>query len=401
MSRESTVGGSEWVWSTRKAAQLGALTLARFCANLALRIVYPFAPAFARGLGVPVATIYLLISIRNATGLLSPLFASLPERAGRRNVMTGATVLLAAIALLVAGVPAVWAFAVFLIGTGFIKVTYDPSMQSYIGDTVPYTQRGRALAVTELAWSGAYLIGAPITGWLIASSGWQAPFLWLGLASLAAAVLLWRVLRSLGHRSAHAPGIGYVWQVLRENPTVLAAGAFMMLAMVAQETLFIVYGDWMEGTFQLSLTSLGLATTLIGVAEAGGEATAGWSVDRFGKRPVIIAGGLINAVMYLLIPLSGGSLTAALVVLVILFFTFEITVVGAIPLLTELVPTSRAAVMSLSLGAMAAGRTIGSLVGPVVWQQAGVLGNSLLAAALMLVAVFVLFRWVHEYREVT
>ncbi len=389
-----------WAWDARRIAQLGVLTFARFLQNTQLRIVYPFAPAFARGLGVPVETIYFIVSIRNLLGLFSPLFAPLAERFGRRTVMSAAAFAFGLAALLVVGVPTVWALGVAIIAAGVIKVIYDPAMQSYLGDAVPYRQRGKALSLTEFAWSGAFLIGAPLTGWLIANQGWPAPFLWLGVGGLLAAAMLWRVLppaRKGGPRPSVGPA--YTWRVLRRHPVIWAAALYMMLTLVAQETLFIVYGDWMESTFSLSLTGLGFATTLIGLAEMGGEATAGWSVDRFGKRPVVILCGLLNAATFILIPFSTGSLATAMAVMIALFFTFDIAVLGAIPLLPELVPSARAVVMSMSLGAMAAGRTVGSLIGPLVWEQAGVAGNAAVSAAMMLLAVFVLARWVREGKE--
>jgi predicted MFS family arabinose efflux permease len=388
-----------WAWDARRLGQLGVLTFARFLQNTLLRIVYPFAPAFARGLGVPVATIYLIVSLRNLLGLFSPLFAPLPERHGRRVVMSVGLLIFGVVSLLVVGVPVVWTLGIAIITAGVLKVIYDPAMQSYLGDVVPYQQRGKALSMTEFAWSGAFLIGAPLTGWLIANQGWPAPFLWLGVGGLAAAVMLWRVLPPAGKGKGRAVGMAYTWQILRENPVIWAAALYMMLALVAQETLFIVYGAWMETTFSLSLTSLGLATTLIGLAELGGEATAGWSVDRFGKRPVVILCGLLNAAIFLIIPLSAGSLVSAMAVLIALFFTFEIAIVGAIPLLTELVPSERVVVMSMSLGAMAAGRTIGSIIGPFVWSRTGMMGNSVISAVMMLLAVLVLARWLHEGKE--
>lgn len=388
-----------WAWDARRLGQLGVLTFARFLQNTLLRIVYPFAPAFARGLGVPVATIYLIVSLRNLLGLFSPLLAPLPERYGRRVVMSAALLIFGVVSLLVVGVPVVWTLGIAIITAGILKVIFDPAMQSYLGDVVPYHQRGKALSVTEFAWSGAFLVGAPLTGWLIAHQGWPAPFLWLGVGGLAAAVLLWRVLPPAGKGQGRAVGATYTWQALRQYPVIWAAALYMMLALVAQETLFIVYGAWMETTFSLSLTSLGLATTLIGLAEMGGEATAGWSVDRFGKRPVVILCGLLNAAIFLIIPLSTGSLATAMIVMIALFFTFEIAIVGAIPLLTELVPSERVVVMSMGLGAMAAGRTIGSIIGPFVWARAGMTGNSAISAVMMLLAVLVLARWLREGKE--
>ena len=389
----------DWAWDARRIGLLGILTFARICQNTLLRVVYPFAPAFARGLSIPVETIYFLVSLRNLIGLFSPLFAPLPERYGRRVVMSAGMVVFGVVALLVVGVPAVWTLGLALIISGALKVIFDPAMQSYLSDIVPYAQRGRALSVTEFAWSGAFLIGAPLTGWLIARQGWAAPFLWFGLGGLLAAVLLWRVLSPAHKRRPGSVGLDYTWQVLRRHPIIWASSLYMMLTLVAQETLFIVYGAWMEGTFNLSLTSLGLATTLIGLAEMGGEATAGWSVDRFGKRPVVILCGLLNALIFLIIPPSTGSLVGAMGAMIALFFTFEIAVVGAIPLLTELVPGARGVVMSMALGAMALGRTIGSFIGPFVWDRFGVAGNSAISAVMMLLAVLVLWRWLREGKE--
>ncbi|MBK7218225.1 MAG: MFS transporter [Candidatus Promineofilum sp.] len=389
-------GHADWAWDKRRAAQLGILTFARLCINTLLRIVYPFAPAFARGLGVPVTTVYLIISLRNLTGLLSPIFAPLAERYGRRNVMAISSAVFSAATLLVAGVPTVWSLGVALVAAGAVKVIYDPAMQSYLGDAVPYAQRGRALSLTEFGWSGAFLIGAPLSGWLIARQGWSAPFLWLGIGGAAAAVLLWRALPAARHSTRQTITITYMAHMLRRHPVIWAAALFLLLPLVAQEALFIVYGDWMETTFDLSLTGLGLATTLIGLAELSGELTAGWSVDRFGKRPVVALGGVVTAGLFLLIPFTTGSLASALATLVAIFFFFEITVVGALPLLTELVPEARGAVMSMGFGAMAAGRTIGSLVGPAIWGRFGLPGNSVLSAAMMLLAVIVLIRWLRE-----
>jgi predicted MFS family arabinose efflux permease len=378
---------------------LGILTAGRFCLNMVLRLVYPFAPAFARGLGVPLPTIYGLISLRNFTGLLSPLLAPLAERFGRRAAMAVSLAIFSAAALSVAAAPSVWTLGLALVTAGAVKVVYDPAMHSYLGDAVPYAQRGRALAVTEFGWSGAFLIGAPLTGWLIARYDWSTPFLWVGISGIAMAALLWRALPAARRHDHGTVTIAYTWQMLRKHPVIWAAALYMLLPLVAQESLLIVYGDWMESTFNLSLTGLGLATTLIGLAELTGEGTAGWSVDRFGKRPVVILAGLLTATAFLLVPFSAGSLTTALAALVGVFFFFEIAIVGAIPLLTELVPEARGAVMSMAFGAMAAGRTIGSIVGPFVWARAGVVGNSLLAATMMVLAVLVLARWLREGQE--
>jgi predicted MFS family arabinose efflux permease len=399
MEQRSAVAPA-WVWDAYQTLQLAVLTLARLCINTSLRMIYPFAPALARGLGVPLATIYALVSLRNLTGLLGPLFIPLSERHGRRPVMVVGVVLLGLGLLLVARIPTIWALGIALAVSGLAKVVFDPAMQSYLGDAVPYQQRGKALAVTEFSWAGAFLVGAPTVGWLIQRGGWQAPFFWLGIAGFFAAALIWRVLPPTQHGERRRVGLTDTWKVLRRHPVIWAAVLFVILEMGANEIFFIVYGDWMEDSFGLTLTGLGLATTVIGLAELSGEALAGFSVDRFGKRPVVITSGSLAALVYLLLPFLAGSLATAVAGLVSLFLVFEITAVGTVPLLTQLVPSARTVVMSMILAAAAIGRSLGSLLGPFFWEQGGLPRNTQVAAGLTIAAVFVLARWLHEGVEV-
>lgn len=388
--------------------QLSALTVARLFLNTGLRMVYPFLPAIARGVGVELTAVYRLVTLRNFAGLLSPLFGPLIERYGRKPLMIAAILLFAAGSLIVVIWPAYWSLGVTLVLIGIAKVIFDPAMQSYIGDLVPYSRRGRALAVTELAWSGALLLGAPLIGLAIQVGGWQSPFLWLGMLAAASAVLLWRAIprirastlaSALAPASAAAPRLltlGDTARTVRRHPVIWAAAFYALLATSANEIFFIVYGDWMEGSFGLALGALGLASAVIGGSEIVGEISAGLLVDHFGKRQVIITTGLLNALAYLAIPFTGVSLVSALVSLALLFWFFEVTLVGGVPLLTELVPTARSVVMSVVLAAAALGRGVGSLVGPIVFQRAGLTGSGLTAAVVMLLAMLVLARWVRE-----
>jgi predicted MFS family arabinose efflux permease len=376
--------------------QLLALTLARFFLNTGLRMVYPFAPAFARGLGVPLTAVYSLIAIRNVTGFLSPLFIPLTERFGRKVMMIAAMLLFALGCAVVVIWPTFWTFGLALAILSIAKVIFDPAMQSYVGDAVPYERRGKALSVTEYAWALALIIGAPAMGLAIQRQGWSAPFFWLGLFSLTAVFLLWRLLPRFNRQTRRNFSLGDIGRVLRQHPVIWLAFIYMTLAMTANEMLFIVYGDWMEGSFGLTLASLGLASGVIGGSEIIGETFAGWSVDRFGKRPVIITTGIINCLLYVLIPHTSASLTAALITLFFLFLTFEITVVGGMPLMTELVPSARSVVMTMVLAAMALGRTLGSTIGPIIWLEGGFAWSGLVSGLIMATAVFVLFRYIRE-----
>lgn len=376
--------------------QLAAITLARLFLNTGLRMVYPFAPAFARGLDVPVTAVYRLIAVRNVAGFFSPVLGPLAQKYGRKVMMMVSALMFALGCLLVVVWPAYWSLGVALAILAFAKVIFDPAMQSYVGDAVPYQQRGKALAVTEYAWSLAFIVGAPAVGLAIQRQGWSAPFFWLGVLSLTAVFVLWRVLPRRNRRASEGVGWRETVSVLRRNPVIWLTFLYITLALGANEILFIVYGDWMETSFNLSLASLGLASGIIGGSEIIGETFAGWSVDRFGKRPVIITTGVLNGLLYVLIPHTSGSLTAALITLFFLFLTFEITLVGGMPLMTELVPHARGVVMTMVLAAMSMGRLVGATLGPVIWLRGGFVWSGIASGLMMGTAVFILFFWIRE-----
>ena len=277
------------------------------------------------------------------------------------------------------------------------KVIYDPAMQAYVGETVPYKQRGKALAVTELSWAGALLVGGPLLGIAIERQGWSAAFFWLGLFGVITAVLLYRFLPKVNRPAASRGGsLADYGRVLRQHPVIWAAMLYGVLMMAGNETIFLVFGNWMELNFSLSLLALGASAGVIGSAEIVGELFAGWSVDRFGKRPVIIITGLLNALVCLLIPLTSGNLTAALAAYFALFLTFEISVVGGVPLMTEIVPSARSVVMSSIIAAGALGRALGSWLGPFLFTQFGFSSNGLVSAMITAVATLILALWIRE-----
>jgi DHA1 family inner membrane transport protein len=375
--------------------QLFFLTLSRWFINCGIRLIYPFLPALSRGMGIPLTELAGLVSIRGFVGFASPLFGPLSDSWGRRPVMMVAVLLFAAAALLMVFAPGPVSFALALAGMALSKYIFDPALMGYLGDTVPYTRRGRAIAWTELSWGGALLLGGPLFGLVLQAQGWRMPFLWLAVGAAALAAILWKALPLPGSHRHPWRGLGPFLGQVRGSRGMLAAMLFIFLLVLGNELLMIVYGNWMEVSFALSLTSLGLASSVIGVGEVLGELTAGWAADHFGKRRTVIVASLACAGAYLLIALPS-SLFAALAAMFILFLFFEIATVSAFPLFTEILPGARAMSLSLVGAAASLARALGDLTGPVLNAWGGILANSLTAAILMVLAVGALAWGVRE-----
>jgi predicted MFS family arabinose efflux permease len=382
--------------SARLRFQLVAFSAARLVLNTGHRMIYPFLPAIARGLGVDLSAVALIVTARSGLGLISPLFGSLADRQGRKVAMLVGVLIFAGAMGLVTLWPTYPALFAGLILASAGKMLFDPSMQAYLGDRVHYERRGLAIAITELGWSGAFLLGIPLAGWLIArTDSWNAPFAWLGGLGLLSAVLIWRVIPPDVVRSGERPSLAQGLRIVLAHRSALAGLSIALLISTSSEIMTIIYGAWMEDAFELKVAELGAASAVIGFAELGGEGLVAGLVDQLGKRRAVAAGIGLNALASILLPLLGFSLEGALVGLFFLFISFEFAVVSAIPLMTELLPHARATLMAGNVAAFSAGRMIGALCGPALFSL-GLLANGAVAATLDVIALAVLIGFVRH-----
>ncbi|GAB4433132.1 MAG: hypothetical protein Kow0031_14640 [Anaerolineae bacterium] len=384
---------SNSVPNNKLLGQVGAATLGRLIINTSRRFVYPFAPAISRGLGVPLPAVTSLIALNQAAGLLSPVFGTLSDRWGYRKMM------LLALGLLGAGMISAGLFplyAVLALGVvlgGLAKSVFDPALQAYIGQHATYERRGLFIGLMEMSWAGAALIGIPLAGLLIERVGWQAPFLALGLAGLAALLLLWLIIPRDDRADAAATsgGFGAAWRVLRASPVALAMLVYGFLMSLANDIVFVVYGAWLETDFGLGLVALGSATIVIGVAELTGETLTAALADRLGKERSVVLGLVLTIAGYALLPIIGQTLPLALLALFVSFITFEFTVVTGFSLMTEVLPGARATMMASLLATSSLGRMVGALLGGALWLRGGM---ALVGpAAALVTALGLLFLW--------
>jgi len=380
---------------------LPVILVARTTLNSSFRIVYPFLPSIARGLDISLAAASGLVTLRMVAGLAAPFVGPLADLRSRRSVMEAALLVFSLAGLLLAGIGTLPAAAVAFTLYGLAKILYDPTMHAYVGDTVPYAERARAIGLVELAWSGAWLIGVPAAGLLIEHFGWRAPWGALfGMGLFGAA--LTRIGLPPGHRPPDRAKSGRTialllatWHDLLRRRSVVVLLLTSLLMTTAVEAPFIVYGAWLETDFHLSLSTLGLASMVVGLAELGGEFGTALLTDRLGKRRSVVLGLVGLAASLLLLPvLARLGLAAAMsgVVLVTLFFEFAI--VSLIPLATEVVPEARASLLSLNMTAFSLGRILGAVMGGWLWQgQAGAIALNAVAGAVCATIAVVLMVW--------
>ncbi len=361
--------------NSRLAWRIGTATLCRLLLNTARRFPYPFAPALGRGMGVSLEAVTSLIAVNQLSSILSPLFGPAGDKWGYRLMLLAGMGLLAA-GMLVAGfLPFYGVVLVALFMAGLGKAIFDPAIQAYAGQHVPFHRRGLVIGIMETAWAGSSLIGIPVAGFMIAHLGWRSPFFLLGGLGLAGIVAI-AILIPGGRQASRSAGkhTGY-WAALRQlgrEKSALKILGFAFFISAANDNFFVVYGAWLENAFKLDIVTLGMTTIVIGVAELSGEGLTAFLSDRLGLRRSVIIGLFLSGVSYMALPLFGDTFCMAMVTLFVVFIAVEFSIVSFLSLCTEVLPGARATMMSGVLAAAGLGRVAGALIGGPVWMAGGI-----------------------------
>ena len=373
------------------AGALAFLAAARLVVNTGSRFIYPFLPAIARGLGVPLTQAGLLVSARWMTGLATPAAIRILGHGERRHRLIAAGLIMFATGAVVTAATGVFAGALVgfvLLGLG--KPVFDVAAQAYLSDRTPYAVRARYLGVLELTWASSLLIGAPAAGWLIARFGWAAPF-WViaGLCVLSLLAMRWVIEPDAGPAEGARPKLDL-------DRSAVALLLIVGLYSGASEIMFVVFGAWLEDGFGLSLLALGAAGVILAVSELVGEGSTLVWTDRIGKRRSVAIGLGISAIAYVVLAVVNASLVAGMASMALALAGFEFTIVSTIPLASEVRPLARTRFLAIMAVGMGLGRAVGASIGPYLYEQSGLTTNTLVAAGANVVALVLLLGWVRE-----
>lgn len=368
---------------------IALFTLTRVAVNSSYRMVYPFLPVFAQGLGVEPATLAMAFSIRSFLGIFGPFLATIADTHNRKTGMLLGIGLFTAGSGLVGLWPGFWTF---VLGTSLVLLgngVFIPSMNAFLGDHVPYEKRGRVLAITEMSWALAFIVGIPLVRVALETYSWVTPFLiFTVIGVILLALSIWLIPSSKVIRSKDNTPWRNLWRVVSTWPALagLLAG---VLFTGANESVNLIFGVWIEQQFGLDFNALTMASVVIGMSELGGEVMTSVWLDAVGKRRMIWIFLGLNSVAALLLPLTGGKLGWAMAGLGFFYITFEIVLVSAMTLMSEVVPVARATMLATTIAGFSVGRMLGDLFAPGLFAN-GFWASCLATAVLNVLAAVLL-----------
>jgi predicted MFS family arabinose efflux permease len=363
----------------------------RLVSNAAFRYTFTFLPAIARGTGFSVEELGRILSARDLTAVLAPWMGRLSDRHSTRRLMAVMSGLLV-VGLVLASLGPLGLVIGFLV-VGMAKLGYDVSMNAWVGESIAYERRGRAMGLIELSWAGSALLLLPVLGIVIDQVGWWAATSFLALLALPLSLLIARQARHDDERARPATD----QRRPHVNQAVVMSIMALLLMSVSSQFLIVGHGLWLEDTYDFDATQVGIAIVAIGAIEAVGSIASSRFTDMLGKRNSMALGmTLLGAAMAVMAIVVEPRLSTGLFLLITAFLGFEFALVSALPLLVELDPGARAQMLGWALGLSTITRAACSIIGVWLYVNHGFPWLAGLGAAAAAATVGLLFVAVSE-----
>ncbi len=369
--------------------QIISTTLIRTVSNTGFRMIFPLQPILMKGFGLSLTQITRMFAGQSLVGMIGPFLASIADARGRRTGMLAGMILFTLGALLIVFIPTPLGFFIFLILSMLGKSVFDPSLQAFFGDTIPYNRRGFVLGITEISWSLAFFMGVPVAAFLIDRYGLLSPFILMTALGVLSFLVILILIPIESSPRKNLPGFTANIKLVINSRSALAGMGVTLLICAANQLVNGVFAVWLNESFSMQIAALGGASAVIGIAELIGEGGVSAFTDRIGARRAVLLGLIASVVSSVLLPFLGGSSWGAFLGLFLFYLAFEFTIVSLIPLMTGVLPEARATVMALNIASANLGRGLGSLlVAPLyLW---GFWSNAIFAGFGSLLAILVL-----------
>ncbi len=272
--------------------------------------INPILPQYAKSFGVSITLIGLVITSFGITRILSDIPTSrLTTRFGRRPILIIGSIVLAISTLCATLLNSYWGLLVAWAIQGMGASLFMVSAMIMLVDISPAENRGQVMATFQ----GMQLIGSgigPVMGGFVAQAwGYRSVFIvFTILTFLCFLISYFRLPETRDNRKAFADSQGQQLSKMRMPATqsgirpllldvrfvlisLISLGVVMMRA-VAQNQILPLLGQDRMG---LSSGQIGIAMTVTVIFQFTAMFIGGRLSDRFGRKTIIIPGGVIGA----------------------------------------------------------------------------------------------------------
>jgi DHA1 family multidrug resistance protein-like MFS transporter len=343
------------------------LFLAVFVTTMGAGLVVPLLPIYAHELGAGAFQIGLIFAAFSLTRtLFVPYFGKLSDRKGKKPFLTTGLFLYFFLSLLYTSSNDVQTLILLRLGQGFASAMILPVAQAYVGVITPSQKEGQIMGFFNVSLYGGLSIGPLIGGIVNDCFNIKVSFLSMGALAFSGFLLCLLLLpaentpnKKIFHPMKKPPP----YMDLIRKPPILSLFAFRACFTTCLGITWAFLPFLADTRLDLSSSAIGIVVMLNVFVAGLLQAPMGYLADRFSKKFMVTAGGImaIIAILYINTADSFWGLAVG-------NGLFGIAGGISFPAIMALgvIEGRRTEAMGSVMGLLALGHSLGMLVGPLL-----------------------------------
>lgn len=358
------------------------LALALFSVMLGAGLIIPLLPLYAHSLGANITWLGIIsASFFVASVISTPLFGRLSDRKGRKVFI--------AIGLLCYGIISlsfIWATTVYQLTLvrflqGIAGGMIVPLIQAYVGDMAPPGAEGKWMGYFNATLLAGFGIGPLLGGTLTEHLGMTIAFVIMaGLSLIAFLIVILYVPNTTDRKMISSPRFSF--KEMGQSRTIRGLVGFRLAFAFSRGILTTFLPLFASISIGLSPAFIGILMAAVILLMSLPQTYGGNLADRFSRFPLVVIGSVTNLVFLALIPLTGNFWQ-----LLTLCLFGSLGTAIALPAVSALIVEEgrkfgMGSTMAVFSVAFSAGMGIGSILGGIIGDFAGMNSTFYLGAGI-------------------
>lgn len=358
------------------------LALALFSVMLGAGLIIPLLPLYAHSLGANITWLGIIsASFFVASVISTPLFGRLSDRKGRKVFI--------AIGLLCYGIISlsfIWATTVYQLTLvrflqGIAGGMIVPLIQAYVGDMAPPGAEGKWMGYFNATLLAGFGIGPLLGGTLTEHMGMTIAFVIMaGLSLIAFLIVILYVPNTTDRKMISSPRLSF--KEMGQSRTIRGLVGFRLAFAFSRGILTTFLPLFASISMGLSPAFIGVLMAAVILLMSLPQTYGGNLADRFSRFPLVVIGSVTNFVFLALIPLTGNFWQ-----LLTLCLFGSLGTAIALPAVSALIVEEgrkfgMGSTMAVFSVAFSAGMGIGSILGGIIGDFAGMNSTFYLGAGM-------------------
>lgn len=301
----STAGGQT---ARVSVALLGA---AAFIVTADVRVINPLLPIIAHEFHTDIgSTGFIVTAYTIPYGLFQLVYGPLGDYIGKLKIMTMAMAFFAVGTAICAAAPSLAILDLLRFLTGVAAAAVIPLSLAYIGDNFPYEQRQAAIGQFLTAVALANILSTSLGGIAGDVLSWRLIFLLYGLVSVGIFWAFWLATRGLSDQVKHDSKLFTLASFKPYGQLISKPAPRLVIIAVFIEGVFFFggfayLGGFLKHRYDLPYWAIGLMLAGFGLGGLFYSRAVKWLVRRFGENGLMLYGGFLSCLCFLIIALVG------------------------------------------------------------------------------------------------